>query len=92
MNDLPLAPCITPFYIAMIIPNLDVLAFVEPVPGQTPDAAQLWAWCTERPADFNVPRFIQIVELLPKTSTGQLQKSALRERVLDRSALWDHEA
>lgn len=39
---------------------------------------------------FALPRFIEIVEKLPKTSTGKIQKDKLRERGIQFS-LWDRE-
>jgi crotonobetaine/carnitine-CoA ligase len=69
----------------------DVLALVQPVAGQKPDPAELAAWCAERLADFKVPRYIQVVDALPKTSTGKIQKKELKEQVSDRSAWWDRE-
>lgn len=41
--------------------------------------AELIAWCREQIAHFKVPRHI-VFEPLPKTSTGKVQKTVLREK------------
>ena len=56
-------------------------AFIELKPGaENPEASELEAWCREHLASFKVPRRF-VFEELPKTSTGKIQKFALRERV-----------
>ena len=40
---------------------------------------------------FMVPRYVEVVDALPKTQTGKIQKYALRERGLT-PATWDREA
>jgi crotonobetaine/carnitine-CoA ligase len=70
----------------------EVLALVQPLPGEAPDPADLAAWCAERLADFKVPRYVQIVAELPKTSTGKLQKGELRQTLVDPAAWWDRES
>jgi len=42
-------------------------------------AAEIISWCRERMAHFKAPRHVVFAEL-PKTSTGKIQKFALRER------------
>jgi fatty-acyl-CoA synthase len=54
-------------------------AFVELKPGHTASAEELIAWCRERLARYKCPRHIVFTEI-PKTSTGKVQKFALRER------------
>jgi fatty-acyl-CoA synthase len=54
-------------------------AFVEMKPGDTTTAEDLIAWCRERLARYKCPRTIVFAEI-PKTSTGKVQKFALRER------------
>ncbi len=54
-------------------------AFVEMKPGQTATAEELVAWCRQRLAHYKCPRTIVFAEI-PKTSTGKVQKFALRER------------
>ncbi|MCR9156796.1 MAG: acyl-CoA synthetase [Rhodobacteraceae bacterium] len=53
-------------------------AFIEAAPGQDIDTDALRAWCRERLAAYKVPgRFI--ITSNPRTSTGKIQKFALRE-------------
>ncbi len=52
-------------------------AFVELKPGAKAGEAELIAWCRERMAHFKAPRRV-VVEELPKTSTGKIQKGPLR--------------
>jgi fatty-acyl-CoA synthase len=54
-------------------------AFVEMRPGHTASEADLIAWCRERLAHFKCPRHVVFAEI-PKTSTGKVQKYALRDR------------
>jgi acyl-coenzyme A synthetase/AMP-(fatty) acid ligase len=41
--------------------------------------AELLAWCRERLAVFKAPKRIVLVEQLPRTSTGKIQKHLLRQ-------------
>ena len=61
-------------------------AFIEMKPGHTATADELIAWCRQRLAHYKCPRTIVFAEI-PKTSTGKVQKFALRERarLLDRT-------
>jgi len=55
-------------------------AFLELKPGATqPDDAEVIAFCRERMARFKVPKTL-IYGPLPRTSTGKVQKFALRDR------------
>ena len=53
-------------------------AFIELVTGRQADAETLLAWCREHLARYKVPRRF-VFMLVPKTSTGKVQKVALRE-------------
>lgn len=44
-----------------------------------PGEAELLGWCREHMAHFKVPRHVTFQTSLPRTSTGKLQKYALRE-------------
>ncbi len=55
------------------------VAFVELRPGATASAAELIAHCKSLLAGYKVPREVRFEEI-PKTSTGKIQKFALRER------------
>jgi len=54
-------------------------AFVTLKPGGTASAAELTEWCRANLAHFKVPRTI-VFGALPKTSTGKIQKFALRDQ------------
>ena len=54
-------------------------AFVTLRPGETTTSAEIIAFCRERMAHYKAPRTV-IFGPLPKTSTGKMQKFALRER------------
>ncbi len=54
-------------------------AFVELVEGEGADEATLIAWCRERIASYKLPGRV-VFEPLPKTTTGKVQKFALRQR------------
>jgi fatty-acyl-CoA synthase len=54
-------------------------AFVELKPAATATAEELIAWCRARLAHYKCPRHVLFAEI-PKTSTGKVQKFALRER------------
>jgi long-chain acyl-CoA synthetase len=53
----------------------EVVAQVVGVPGFPLDAELLRKWARERLAGFKCPRQIEIVESLPRTVTGKLQRS-----------------
>ncbi len=61
----------------------EVVAFVLPATGATPDPAALEQHCRDEMASFKRPRRIIIVDELPKTATGKIRRFALREQ-LDR--------
>ncbi len=44
-----------------------------------PTEIELIQWCKSRMAGFQTPKHVQILEDLPKTSTGKVQKHALRK-------------
>lgn len=58
-----------------------VVAFVVARPGCTIDAAKLESHCRTRMASFKRPRAIHVVDSLPKTATGKVQRYALRARL-----------
>jgi fatty-acyl-CoA synthase len=54
-------------------------AFVELKAGASATGAELIAWCQGKLARYKCPRTVVFVEI-PKTSTGKVQKYALREK------------
>ncbi len=57
----------------------EILVCVVARDGCTPDPEQLLAWCAERMPYFAVPRYVRVVEHLPKTPTERVRKVELRE-------------
>ncbi|GAB5374052.1 MAG: acyl-CoA synthetase [Acuticoccus sp.] len=57
-------------------------AFVELVADVVVAEDELIAWCRTRLAGYKLPRRV-VFETLPKTSTGKVQKFALRQRARD---------
>lgn len=58
----------------------EVKAFIILHQGQSPDFAELIAWCDARMAPHMVPRYIEIVDSLPQTPSEKVKKKDLRER------------
>ena len=69
----------------------EVMAVLVARDGADLDAEVLWAYFDERIPAFAVPRFLKVVDALPTTPSGKLQKAPLRaagrDGALDRTAL-----
>ena len=61
------------------------VVFVQPAPGSTIVPDDLLAFCRGRIASFKIPRHAFVVDELPMTSSGKVQKARLREAGLDPS-------
>ncbi len=61
-------------------------AYVELKPGATVTEEELRLFCRQHMAGFKVPKAIVFGDL-PKTSTGKIQKFALREQAKSASAI-----
>ncbi len=57
-------------------------AFIELKPGTKATAAEIIAFCRDNLAHFKCPRHVVFAEI-PKTSTGKIQKFALRDRAAE---------
>ncbi len=55
-------------------------AFIELIEGQTVEEDELKKFCREHLAGFKMPKTF-VFQVLPKTSTGKIQKYELREKV-----------
>jgi long-chain acyl-CoA synthetase len=55
-----------------------VKAFVSLRPGETVTEAELVQFCKERMAAYKYPRFVELVDELPKTVTGKILRRELR--------------
>ncbi len=61
----------------------EVMAWVRPRPGASPNEEQLKAYCLSRLAAFKVPRYWRFVETFPMTVTGKIQKYRLRQMAIE---------
>jgi benzoate-CoA ligase family protein len=57
----------------------EVVACVVPMPGQAVDGDELIAFCREGLASFKRPRQVLVLEGLPKTATGKIQRVVVRD-------------
>ena len=57
------------------------VAFLVARQGCTIDATDIDAHCRARMAAFKRPRQVHVVDELPKTATGKIQRFALRDRL-----------
>jgi long-chain acyl-CoA synthetase len=57
-----------------------VKAFVSLKPGASVTAEEVIAFAKERMAAYKYPRTVEIVEELPKTTTGKILRRELRDR------------
>jgi crotonobetaine/carnitine-CoA ligase len=69
----------------------EVKACIVAEPGSEIDNVALLDYCVERMPRFAVPRFVELVEELPKTATGKIQKQGLRDAGVT-SQTWDRES
>lgn len=61
-----------------------VKAFVVLRPGASLTEADIIEYCKREMAKFKVPSFVEILESLPKTSIGKIEKKVLRAREAER--------
>ena len=69
----------------------EVMIVVAPKPGATIEPADLLNFLITRMAHFMVPRYIRLVDELPKTPTSKIQKAGLRKEGITADT-WDREA
>jgi crotonobetaine/carnitine-CoA ligase len=69
----------------------EVLAYVVPRRGVELDPAELIRFCEPRLAYFAIPRYVELVDELPLTPSGKIEKYKLRERGVGERT-WDREA
>ncbi len=68
----------------------DVLAVVAGTPGSTIDPEQLVRFLIPRLPHFMVPRYVRVLDELPKTPTSKVRKHLLRDEGLTDST-WDRD-
>ena len=69
----------------------EVLAVVQPVPGEEIDPVELTDFLIPRMAHFMVPRYLRFMDDLPKTPTLKIQKHLLRDDGVTGDT-WDRES
>jgi len=69
----------------------EVMAIVALKEGEVFDPAALLEFLRPRMAHFMIPRYVRVVEALPRTPTAKIEKVKLREEGLT-SDTWDREA
>lgn len=69
----------------------ELFAYVVLREGRSVTAAELLAWCEDRLASFKIPRYLQFVDRLPKTSTSKVQKHLLPGLEGDTGGVFDRE-
>lgn len=62
----------------------EVCAFIVPKEGRTIFHDELIDFCKEQLADFKCPRRVIFMDSLPKTATGKIQKTRLKEEYKER--------
>jgi carnitine-CoA ligase len=68
----------------------DVMVWIRKKPGKTLDLKDLMHYCADTMAYFMVPRYVDVVEEIPKTETLRFKKNELKAQgVTDRT--WDRE-
>jgi crotonobetaine/carnitine-CoA ligase len=69
----------------------DILVVLTLRPNETVDHAELLDFCSARMPYFCVPRYLEVVDVLPKNVIGRVRKDVLRSRGLGQGA-WDRDA
>jgi long-chain acyl-CoA synthetase len=57
----------------------EVVAFLQPTPGETLDLAEIRAWARERLGAKSAPRELRLVDAIPLTPVMKIDRKALRE-------------
>ena len=68
----------------------DVMVVVAPMAGRAIDAAALLDFLRPRMAHFMIPRYVRVVDELPKTPSSKVMKQALRQQGVTADT-WDRE-
>jgi crotonobetaine/carnitine-CoA ligase len=69
----------------------EVMACVVPLGAAALDPVELVRFCETRLPYFAIPRYIELLDELPLTENGKIQKFVLRERGVT-AATWDRDA
>ena len=74
------------------ISESEVLVVISLKEGRTLDLAEFVAFLGPKLAYFMIPRYVRIVDELPKTPTQKIEKHRLRDIGLSAGDVWDREA
>jgi len=74
----------------LVLTEDEVMIHVVLKPGMNLTPTELIEFCIPRMPYFHVPRYVEIMESLPKTTTAKVKKKELRERGLTPET-WDRE-
>jgi crotonobetaine/carnitine-CoA ligase len=70
----------------------EVMVSVVRRPDAALDEAALVGWCSGQMASFMVPRYVEFLDVLPRTPTEKVEKYILRDRAKrDIETIWDRE-
>lgn len=68
----------------------EILCVVACVPGMQLDPVELIAFLQTRMAHFMIPRYIRVIDVLPRTPTAKIRKHVLRDEGITHDT-WDRE-
>ncbi|MFO7560390.1 MAG: AMP-binding protein [Desulfobacterales bacterium] len=85
----PVAECAA-FGVPSELGEDEVMIWVKPKPGETIDLKALVEHCAKNMAYFMVPRYVDIVDDIPRTGTLRVQKSEMKKRGVT-GRTWDRE-
>ncbi len=68
----------------------EVKLVVVPQPGEQPTPEEILDYCSGRMAHYAVPRYVEVVDALPKTETQRVQYGILKQRGIT-DLTWDRE-
>lgn len=68
----------------------EVMIAIQPKPGQTVDLKDLMRHCAENMAYFMVPRYVDIVDEIPRTETLRIIKTEMKKQGVT-AKTWDRE-
>ncbi|WP_419926172.1 AMP-binding protein [Candidatus Poriferisocius sp.] len=61
----------------------EVMVFLVPEPGAEISIEEIWAYADKQLPSFAVPRYLRVVDELPKTPSEKVRKMVLREQGVD---------
>src|SRR5262249_11141942 len=65
----------------------DVMVAIVPDPVRGVDVAALFAYCEEQLSSFAVPRYVRVMDALPKNSSQRVEKSRRRDEGVTRTPI-----